>query len=85
MSETFGKIIEMFPEEEFLYPTGYADAVIGVDPVGMRFIISKEEMHEIDVRGGDMTMEDSIEWHEFNTFFAYMGEGTPLYVSTGEI
>jgi hypothetical protein len=27
-----------------------------------------------------MTFEDAVEWHEFNTFCAYEGPKTPLYV-----
>ena len=31
-----------------------------------------------------MSYEDAVEWHEFNTFGAWLGDGTPLFLSRPE-
>ena len=30
-----------------------------------------------------MTLDDAIEYLEYNVFCAYVGEGTPIYIDTG--
>jgi hypothetical protein len=69
----------MYPDEEFLKADGFDDAVIGVEPNSMRLVYDRDRMVEILVEEG-MTYEDSIEYLEFNTFCAYVGEKTPLYI-----
>jgi hypothetical protein len=39
-------------------------------------------MIEITVRDGNMTEVDATEWLEYNTFNAYVGEMTPIWVYT---
>jgi hypothetical protein len=57
----------------------YDDAVIGTTFDG-RAIYDQEHVIRGTMSGEDMTFEDAVEWHEFNTFCAYMGPKTPLYV-----
>lgn len=32
------------------------------------------------VKHDGMSYEDAVDWHEFNTFDAWLGEGTPVFV-----
>ena len=58
----------------------YDDAVIGTTFDG-RAIYDSEHIIRCTMNAEDMTFEDAVEWHEFNTFCAYMGPKTPLYVN----
>lgn len=62
-------------------PDGYDNAIVGITDEG-QLVYSKEKMIEICTKDGDMEEIDAIEWLEFNTFGAYVGEKTPLYINT---
>jgi hypothetical protein len=76
---TLDEILEKYPEESFLKADGFDDAVIGIEPDTMVLVYSREKMIEILI-GQDLPYEDSIEYLEFNTWGAYVGEKTPLYI-----
>lgn len=76
---TLDEILNYYPEEEILKADGFDDAVIGIDPESMRLVYDRNKMFDILVNQG-MTMEDAVEYLEFNTFCAYVGEKTPLYI-----
>ena len=77
---TFDEILELYPEEEFLKDDGFEDAVIGVEPTLMVLVYDRNKMIDILVKTQDMTFEDSIEYLEYNTWSAYVGEKTPIYI-----
>tara|TARA_R110000744_G_scaffold377740_1_gene493067 strand:- start:250 stop:531 length:282 start_codon:yes stop_codon:yes gene_type:complete len=67
--------------DDLLFADGYDSAIIGV-AIGFdsgRVVYSVSEMIEVCIEDMGMTYEDSIEWLEFNTFGAYVGENTPIY------
>ena len=72
-------IIEQFEETEFLKADGFDEAVIGFDFNSERLIYSISKMIEILMQDG-MDRVDAIEYLEFNTFAAYVGEKTPIYM-----
>ena len=72
-------IIEQFEETEFLKADGFDEAVIGFYFNSERLIYSISKMIEILVNDG-MEKIDAIEYLEFNTFAAYVGEKTPIYM-----
>ena len=76
---TLDEILNYYPEEEILKADGFDDAVIGIDPESMRLVYDRNKMFDILVNQG-MTMEDVVEYLEFNTFCAYVGEKTPIYI-----
>lgn len=80
----YTEITENYPEIPFMYPTGYEDAVVGWEENTEKLIISKEKMHRIDIEQNDMTFIESIEWHDYNTFYAGHGEHTPIFMSVPE-
>jgi hypothetical protein len=65
------QIEERFGDEYgFLYPTGFEDAVIGLEGLTMRLILSKEKIIDIMMVRDSMSMIDALE------FFSYNIEGT---------
>ena len=52
-------------------------AIIGIDSIGERIIYSKQKM--VEILSEEMTDEEAIEFLEYNTWNAYVGEHTPIY------
>jgi hypothetical protein len=82
-------IMERATEEESLKPhgfdgnvDGYDEAIVGITTEG-QLVYSREKMIELCAKQGEMEEIDAIEWLEFNTFCAYVGEKTPIYIYTG--
>ena len=72
-------IVENFPDENILKADGFDNAVIGIDITSMRLIYSKLKCIEVLMLDDDMDYEDAIEYLEYNTFNAYVGEQTPIW------
>lgn len=71
------KIIEQFPEAEFLKADGFDDAITGVAFPSMRLIYSVSKFIQILMQ--DMDEDDAEEYFYYNTSAAYMGEKTPIW------
>lgn len=74
------KIIEWFPEEEFLKADGFDNAIIGVsegfsEPIRLIYSVNKC----VNILMADMTEEDALEHFYFNIKGAYVGEKTPIW------
>ena len=67
--------------EEVLFAGGFDDAIIGFEPNLWKVVYSRNECIKIMVKEG-MDEEEAIEYLEFNTFSAYVGEKTPIWVET---
>jgi len=71
--------MDYYPEEVFLKADGFDSAIIGVDEVSMRLIYSERLcLEELIVRDG-MSMEEAIEYFDFNVRGSYVGEKTPIW------
>jgi hypothetical protein len=88
MKNKLKAIFELAKDSESLKPIGidgssdgYDDAVMGISTDG-KLVYSVEKMIEILIRDGDVNEEEAIEWLEYNTFNAYVGEMTPIWVYT---
>ena len=78
MNDILERIIESYPDEEFLKADGFDAAIIGVDAKSMRLIYSVTKCLEILLI--DVPDEvDAIDYFEFNVAGAYMGEKTPIW------
>jgi hypothetical protein len=82
-------ILEMAENSESLKPDGfdgnpdgYDEAIVGITDDG-RLVYSQEKMIELCTIQGDLDEIDAIEWLEFNTFCAYVGSKTPIFINTG--
>ena len=68
--------------DDLLFADGYDGAIIGVS-IGFdsqRVVYSVKKMLEICVEKTGEPHESALEWLEYNTFGAYVGENTPIYV-----
>jgi hypothetical protein len=71
------KILEWFPEEEFIKIDGFDEAIIGVEDFDMRLIYSCSKI--IEILKQEMSEEDAIEHFEYNIKGAWLGEKTPIF------
>ena len=69
-------------ESNALLPDGYDSCIIGFCPKSERLIYSREKMIELLKERDGMSDTTAIEFLEFNTWRAYAGEHTPIYVWT---
>jgi hypothetical protein len=75
------KIIEAYgdhTDEGILFADGLDDAIIGICPVSLRVVYSRTAV--IEVLMEDMSEDEAIDYAEYNTFNAYVGEQTPIWV-----
>lgn len=61
----------------YLKADGFDQAIIGIDSINERIIYSKQKM--IEILSDEMPEDEAIEFLEFNTWNAYVGEHTPIY------
>ena len=71
------KILEWFPEEEFLKIDGFDDAIIGIEDLDMRLIYSCSKI--IEILQQDMSEEEAVEHFEYNIKGAWFGDKTPIF------
>jgi hypothetical protein len=72
------KILEWFPDDQFLKADGFDDAIIGFDESSMRLIYSVSKCIDILIQE-DMSEEDAIEHFEYNVKCAWVGDQTPIW------
>tara|TARA_Y100001938_G_scaffold140962_1_gene209996 strand:- start:5021 stop:5266 length:246 start_codon:yes stop_codon:yes gene_type:complete len=75
------KLCEYFGDD-LLFANGYDDAIIGVcgghDSGRVAYYIPK--MVEIAANNLSIDQDEALEWLEYNTFGAYVGNNTPIYI-----
>lgn len=69
-------------DSEALRADGFNDCIIGTDYKKLRVVYSIERMLQVMIARDGMSMEEAIEYFDFNIGGAYMGEMTPVYVWT---
>ena len=71
-------------DDRTLFANGFDDALIGVHFDRMngihRVVYDKSKMVDVLCERDSMTPVEAVEYLDFNTWTAYAGEGTPLYV-----
>lgn len=73
---------EMYPELELLQADGFDDAIIGLEPLSGKVIYDIDTMVQVLVTQEELTLEDAVEYLDFNVLNAYVGENTPIYIQT---
>jgi len=73
------RLLLFFDDEDLLFADGFDASIIGLDTNSMRVVYSKQKMIDGLVDGG-MDLDEAMEYLEFNTWCAYVGEKTPIYV-----
>jgi hypothetical protein len=66
-------------DPEALCADGFDEAIIGTDTNG-RIVYDINKMIEVLTKDDEMDELEAIEYLEFNTLFAYVGEMTPIYI-----
>jgi len=71
--------------DKTMFADGFEKAVIGFQWEGdiPRVVYDKKIMLDILTENEDMTIEDAVEYLEYNVYCAYVGEGTPIYIEPG--
>ena len=76
------KILEYYGDtDDIVFADGLDDAIIGFDPNAWKVVYSRNECIKIMVKD-QMYEEEAIEYLEFNTFGAYIGDKTPIWAET---
>ena len=71
--------------DDLRFATNFDNAIIGVSmgiSCGTKVVYDAEEMARTLVISEGMTEQEAWEYLEFNTFNAYIGDNTPIFVST---
>ena len=79
MENVLTKILEIFPDSNFLKADGFDNCVIGYDS-NDRLIYSVSAIIEQLVKVDNMDMDEAIEHFHFNIESAFMGDNTPIYM-----
>ena len=68
--------------DDLLFADGYDGAIIGVASGfdSGRVVYSVKKMIEIAAKELSIDHDEASEWLEYNTFQAYVGEYTPIYL-----
>jgi hypothetical protein len=72
-------------EMVFIKADGFDDCIVGVDLMKGRIAYSKQKMVEQLVLVDGMSWEEAVEYLEFNTWSAYIGENTPIYLDDYDV
>lgn len=78
-------IVSLYSEhddEGILFAEGLDEAIIGICPASFRVVYSRSKV--IDILANDMSLEEAVEFAEYNTFSAYVGDRTPIWVEDFE-
>ena len=66
----------------YLKADGFDDAIVGICKASERIVYDKEKMIQVLIDRDGMDYDTAIEFLEFNTWCAYVGENTPIYLDS---
>jgi hypothetical protein len=74
-------ILELYGDtDDIMFADGLDDAIIGFEPNMWKVVYSRSKCMNVLIERDGMDEEESLEFLEYNTFNAYFGEKTPLWV-----
>lgn len=76
----FEKYQYILEEEEVLLAEGFDAALLGLDMITNRAIYDSKKMIEILVKRDNMSLNDAVEYLEYNTWNTYVGDKTPIFL-----
>jgi hypothetical protein len=77
------KILETYPEhDELVFLHGFDDAILGTALSQGNTVVcySVKVMIDTLIKNDDITESEALDWLDHNTFFAYFGEHSPVYI-----
>jgi hypothetical protein len=77
----------MMDEFDLMFADGFDDAIIGhADRSGMQPVVAYDTTKVIEILQREMSQEDAEEFFAYNVLGAYVGEGTPIFITLiGEV
>ena len=78
-SSKLEQILELYPDDTFMVADGFDDAIIGVDDNNLKIVYDIDKVIDILIKDG-MSVDESIEYYEYNIAGAYVGENTPSFI-----
>lgn len=76
----FEKYQHILEEEEVLLAEGFDKALIGLDRISNRAIYDSNKMIQILIENESMSLQEAVEYLEYNTWNAYVGDKTPIFL-----
>lgn len=77
------RLVQQYGDDELLFADGFDDAIIGVTVcTPHRVVYDSRLMVATLTKRDSMGYSDAWEFLDFNTFQAYVGERTPIYINT---
>jgi len=73
------QILELYPDDTFMVADGFDDAIIGVDDNNLKIVYDIDKVIDILIKDG-MSVDEAIEYYEYNIAGAYVGENTPSFI-----
>lgn len=73
------QITEDFPDETFLYPTGYEDCVVGLEYASNVLVMDSNKIINKLIVNEELSEVDAMEYFDYN-IAGSKGEGLPIYV-----
>lgn len=74
------KILDDYPDDDFLKADGFDDAIIGLSTKGI-LIYSVQKCIDLLMDKHKMGYEDAIDFFYYNVEGAFVGEKTPIFVN----
>lgn len=78
------RLMNDYPEQEFLVADGFDEAIIGVEVTSGKVVYDCGIMVEILTKDDEMTEEEAIEYIDYNVVNAFVGDNTPIFVNVLE-
>ena len=78
LMKTREKLLDYYPESEFLFADGFDDAIIGITDNDI-VVYSVNKCIDILIESG-LTEEDALEHFHYNVSGGYVGEKTPIWI-----
>ena len=76
-------ILEQYADsDDVLFADGFDEAIIGFSRNDWRVVYSRELCIQILMKDDDIPEEEAVDFLEYNTFNAYVGDKTPIWVDT---
>jgi hypothetical protein len=70
-----------YPDDIFMYPTGFEDCIVGIWEEKMILVLDADKIIEKLIKEEGMSDTDAVEHFHFN-IEGSKGEGFPIYVKT---
>lgn len=68
-------------DDEMLFADGFDDCIIGVTSGIEQVVVYDKDLMIDELASQGMDVDEAIEYLEYNTWGAYVGEKTPIYIT----